>query len=51
MTPGDSVCGGEFGYHMEDKPHKLPMFWFSFRKITDRMSLNPKHKYSPMDLQ
>lgn len=42
MTPGDSVCGGEFGHHMEDKPHKLLKFQFSFRNITDRIVFKSK---------
>lgn len=42
MTPDDSGCGGEFGYRMEDKPNKLPKFWFSFRKITDRIVFKSK---------
>lgn len=46
MPLDDSVCRGEFGYHMKNKPHKLLRgFKLAPERLLTKLSLNSKHTY------
>lgn len=42
IVPDDSICRRVFGYHMENKLHKLLKFQFTSRKITGKIVFKSK---------